>query len=213
MNLGELKLGQTLIIAEPVKDGLPEKMVMLDCEMSGTRPKEDIVLMIALTMLLRQEDNTYKEDPNKEPCVIYIKTDKKPTRKFDKQFLTHIYEICNSDKAVTKEQAKQMIIDWLGDDKGKLQPCGDCVPFDVMFLAFNDIIEPNYYDEDDNAVPGTFHYEYFDMNAPKQILNSKMKKKVNLKTHPDYDHEGVHDALVDDRNQLLELNELIKGLL
>ena len=66
---------------------------------------------------------------------------------------------------------------------------------------------------DSGPIPGTFHYEYFDMNAPKALSRFKEGKKEDKKSMSGFDEENIHDALVDCRNQTLELNYVLRNLL
>jgi len=54
------------------------------------------------------------------------------------------------------------------------------------------------------------NYEYWDMNSIKLVARHKMGYKFDkdLPVIP-----GAHDALVDCRNQLVEMNEIIRVLL
>jgi oligoribonuclease (3'-5' exoribonuclease) len=187
---------------------LPDTLVMLDAEMTGVVPDRDKLLQIAMTML-KLKGNQYVEEG--EPLVLYMQHDGKPQNDFQKQYLSKIFERCN-ESTLQPGEAKEAICQWLGEQKGKVTPAGDCVPTDVDFLRHAGCIDcPDIGDE--GPIPGTFHYEYFDMNGIKALARHKMGKKEDVKEMAGYDSEGAHDALVDCRNQTLELNHYMLALL
>lgn len=185
---------------------LPTDLVMVDCEMTGVIPERDNLLQIAC-LKLKLKDNQYEIQG--EPLVKYLKYDGQPSNDFHKKFLTHIFKECNKSKLEPKDFKKELE-DWLGDLKGKAQPTGDCVPTDMAFLFAKGCAERGDVG-DAGQVPGTFHYEYFEMNPIKQLARVKAgTKDIEIEG---YNHEGIHDALVDCQNQLLELNKFIGILL
>lgn len=194
------------VVAEEDKPyALPELLVMIDCEMTGVLPQKDSLLQVA-ALKLRREGNQYKKEG--EPFVQYLEYHGKPENKFQKQYLTHIFKKCNQSKLQPSE-LKSKLHDWLGPEYlGKAIPVGDCVPTDIAFLWKNDCIDLQHY-VDDKPVLGTFHYEFFDMNAPKEMARVKMGGKFDT---PDLD-PNEHDALVDCENQTKELNQILKILL
>lgn len=192
--------------AEPT-EFLPDDLVMLDCEMTCVQPKRDDLLQVAMLKLKR---NGYQYEVVGEPLVLYLKTDRKPETGFHKKYLAHIFELCNKS-TTTPEMAKQRIESWLGDLRGRVTPTGDCVPTDVAFLLEKGLITaPDIVD--DKPVPGTFHYEFADMNLPKAIARHKLRRK-ETDEEIGADKENIHDALVDCQNQLLELNFYLKACL
>jgi len=204
VNLKNLKLGQEIIIGE-AEYFLPDKMVMVDLEMTGVQPKRDKILQIAMIKLELQNLQYIEVE---KPLVIYMKNDGKPSNAFHKKFLSHIFEKCNQSD-VTNEMAAKQIEDWMGDWAGKCIPVGDCVITDLNFLSENGLIKPNDI-VDEKPVPGTFHYEIFDLNGVKCIARQKAGSKFDKDLPLD---ENIHDALPDCRNQTLELNAFITKLL
>lgn len=193
---------------EPISDEaefLPDDLVMLDCEMTCVQPKRDELLQVAMLKLKRQG---IQYEAVGEPLVLYLHTKTQPTTNFHKKFLSHIFEKCNESE-LAPEQAKAKIHAWLGDLRGKVMPCGDCVPTDVAFLLEKGLIDaPDIVD--DQPVPGTFHYEFWEMNPLKAVSRHKTQRKESL---ADLDEENIHDALVDDLNQLVEMNHYLQNLL
>jgi len=180
---------------------LPERLVMVDCEMEGVVPKRDALLQIA-SLKLQLEGNQYREVG--EPLVIYLAHKGKPYNDFHWKYLKKIFYKCNKSK-ITPGIAKEKLHEWLGDWKGQVSPVGDCVPTDIAFL-----LEKGCADPSDIGNPGTFHYEFFEMNALKLVARHLVGSKFET---PGVDKKGVHDALVDCRNQLCELNECLKIIL
>jgi GNAT superfamily N-acetyltransferase/oligoribonuclease (3'-5' exoribonuclease) len=185
---------------------LPEKLVMVDCEMTGVDPTKHKLLQAAFVKLQLGEDFRYHEVG--EPLVLFFSHDGVPTNNFHKKYLTHIFKACN-ESSLLPEAAKELVHDWLGDWKGIATPVGDCVISDLDFLKLNGVLDRNDI-EDDEQVPGTFHYEIFDLNAVKAIARQKRGEKFTI---ADIDEEHVHDALVDCRNQTKELNAFLDVLL
>lgn len=171
---------------------LPEKLIMCDLEMTGVVPKRDDILQIAM-LKLKLESNQYIKV--EEPLVVYLKHDGSPSNDFQKEFLTHIFEKCNKSDVVA-EDAKKQINKWLGEWRGKVSLTGDCVPTDFAFLT-----EKGIADVSDIDNPGSFHYEFFEINPIKLIARHLLGEKEKLELDP-----GIHDALVDCENQLKELN-------
>ncbi len=189
-------------IPESGKSFLPEKVVMLDCEMVGVVPERDDLLQIAMLKLVLK-GGQYEESG--EPLNLFLHSDQKPSNQFHKEHLMHVFDACNKSD-ITPDQAKKQIHEWLGDWKGKVQPCGDCVPTDMSFLYAKGCADrPDI--NDSGQVPGTFHYEFFDLNAVKAIARTKVGKKF------EHDELPAHDALNDCKNQLVELNHYLEVLL
>lgn len=187
---------------------LPPELVMVDCEMTGVKPHRDALLQIAMTKLKLQGIQYVEYD---EPLVLYLHYEGAPQNEFQKEHLSEIIEMCNKSQ-LNADQAKVKIDAWLGELKGKVTPAGDCVPTDIRFLIEKGAIEEN--DIDDNGqIPGTFHYEYFDANGIKAIARTKAGKKEDKAGLPGFDQENEHDALVDCRNQTIELNYYLNILL
>jgi oligoribonuclease (3'-5' exoribonuclease) len=204
VNLKNMKLGQEMIVGEE-ETFLPDKMVMVDLEMTGVVPGRDKILQIAM-LKLELQNLQYVEVA--KPLVIYMKYDGKPENDFQKKFLAHIIEKCNQSDVVPEMAAKQ-IAEWMGDWTGKCIPVGDCVITDLNFLYADNLIKHNDI-VNDEQVPGTFHYEIFDLNGVKCIARQKAGSKFDKELPLD---ENIHDALPDCRNQTLELNAFIKKLL
>ena len=183
---------------------LPEQLVMIDCEMTGVLPNKDKLLQVAALKLERVK-NQYRQVG--EPFLKFLAYDGRPENEFQKQYLTHVFDECNKSD-LTPARLKTELHGWLGSYLNKATPVGDCVPTDIAFLAANDCIDLSHF-KNDQPVPGTFHYEYFDMNAPKEIARVKMGGKFET---PNLD-ENIHDALVDCENQLKELNHILEILL
>lgn len=183
---------------------LPSKLLMLDLEMSGLNPKKDDILQVA-ALKLELRNNQYVETDSFD---MVLKNPIVPANDFQKKFQAPLFKRCNASP-YTYEDLKDQFIKFLGSDAGKLSPCGDCVPTDVLFLYAKDIITLSHY-EGDTPVDGTFHYEYFDMNAIKLVMRHKMGFKADKELKL---LEGIHDGLVDCRNQLIEMNFIISKLL
>lgn len=184
---------------------LPEKLVMIDGEFTGVDPTKYELLQAAFIKLQLGKDCQYHEV--EEPLVLYFKHDGVPQNNFHRKYLTHVFEKCN-ESDLMPEQAKEMVHEWLGDWKGVATPTGDCVHTDLEFLKHNNVIDRNDIVKDE-SVPGTFHYEAFEMHPLKCLARHKVNEKFTV---AGIDEENIHDALVDCRNQALELNESIKIL-
>jgi hypothetical protein len=83
------------------------------------------------------------------------------------------------------------------------------VSTDLDFLLRNQCIVRSDIGKDGTPIPGTFHYESFDLNPIKCIVREKLGKKLK----PEKIISGEHDALVDSYNQALELNLFLQNLL
>jgi len=197
----ELKAAQRL----QASTFMPDRLVMIDCEMTGLDPKADDLIQIAAIKLELQGDQYIETGPD---LNFFIHTDKQPASEFARKYMSDVYKQAN-ESTVDYVQAKAILDSWLGDWKGEVSPCGDCVPTDVLFMYMKGVIGLSRY-EGDTPVKGTFHYEYFDMNAIKALARQKKGYKFDkeLERLP-----GDHDALVDCRNQLVEMNAIIKVLL
>lgn len=189
---------------DEMKGFLPKDLVMVDCEMTGVVPERDALLQVAM-LKLKLKENQYEIEG--EPLVLYFPFDGQPSNDFQKKYLSDIFKECN-ESTLTDEEAKKQIETFLGPLKGKVIPVGDCVPVDMMFLYARGVLDrPDIID--DKQTPGTFHFEFFDLNAPKALARQKAGKKFKV---PGLD-DGIHDALVDCENQTKELNEYLKILL
>lgn len=187
---------------------LPEKLVMVDCEMDGVVAGRDKLLQAAFLKLAYNKSKKCYEEIS-EPLVLYFPHDGKPKNDFQKKYLTEIFQKCN--KCTTPIDAnKATLHDWLGNYAGEATPVGDCVPTDIAFLLASGLIDPCDFGEDGEPIKGTFHYEYFDLNSVKAIAREACGEKFEVEG---LDNEGIHDALVDCKNQLLELNEYLKRML
>jgi oligoribonuclease (3'-5' exoribonuclease)/GNAT superfamily N-acetyltransferase len=202
------KYTTTATLDETSSGFLPEDLLMLDCEMTGVIPSRDKLLQIAM-LKLKLKDNQYEEVG--EPLVLYLRHDGKPENDFHREHLEHIFERCNESNLQPGE-AKEKICDWLGELKGKVTPCGDCVHTDLAFLYENGLLDRADIG-DGGPIPGTFHYETFDLNPLKAMARHRTGAKEDRKELAGYDEENIHDALVDCRNQLKELNHYMKVLL
>lgn len=190
---------------------LPERLVMLDCEMTGLDPKKDDVIQISALKL------EYIEGRYQRPATmndedgefnLFVHTDLAPTSEFARKYMTEVYRKANESK-VDYKTARSLLEQWLGEWKGKVSPCGDCVPTDILFLYMKNVIDLSHYDGD-TPVDGFFHYEFFDMNSIKAVAREKVGHKF------DRDVErlaGDHDGLIDCKNQLAEMNAIIGALL
>jgi oligoribonuclease (3'-5' exoribonuclease) len=185
---------------------LPPRLVMLDCEMTGLNPRKDDLIQIA-ALKLELQDRAYVQTSGPE-FNIFIHTDQLPTSDFARKHMMHVYEGANASK-INYIEARKLLDAWLGDWRGKVSPAGDCVPTDIMFMYMKGIIDISHYDGD-TPVDGTFHYEYWDMNAIKAIARQKAGTKFDRQLPR---LQGDHDALVDCKNQLTEMNGLIDMLL
>lgn len=184
---------------------LPARLVMVDCEMTGLDPAVDDVIQLSC-LKLELEGIQYKAV---DEFNIYIHTDKQPESDFAKKYLIDIYRKANSS-TITYPDAKELLHGWLSDEwLNQASPTGDCVPTDILFLYVKGVINLGRY-EGDTPVPGTFHYEYFEANPLKLLARTKAGFKFDkqLPRIP-----GDHDAMVDCKNQLTELNGIIEVLL
>lgn len=185
---------------------LPKKLVMVDAEFSGLDPQKDELLQVAM---LKMELVGDQYEAVEEPLNVFLKSDLRPFRKFHHDFLTHIFDACNSSE-ITTFDLKEIIHQWMGTEWKSLTPCGECVPCDIEFLYAKGCLDRPGYDENEQPIKGTFHYEYFDLNALKLVARHKFGEKLK----PDnLDEENIHDALVDCQNQLKELNFWLVKLL
>ena len=183
---------------------LPKKLLMLDCEMTGLDPRADDVIQLACIKLTLVNGQYVPSEEFNE----FVHTDKQPETEFAKTHMMEVYEQAN---ASTMDYAglRSKLETFLGDDVGLLSPCGDCVPTDVMFLYMKDVISLSKFNGD-TPVAGTLHYEYFDANSIKLVARHKEGYKFDkeLPLLP-----GAHDALIDCKNQTMELNAILKVLL
>jgi oligoribonuclease len=178
---------------------------MLDCEMSGLSPDTDDLLQVSAILLELDVDIQYKpiRSFNK-----YLHSKTVPSDDFQKKYLSEIMFECNNS-AETSQSVATDLSDFLGAHVGKIQPCGDCVCTDVEFLYAKGIVTRSHF-VDNKPILGTFHYEQFELNSIKalarQKVGSKFDKLLPLES-------GIHNALVDCRNQTQELNAFLKVLL
>ncbi len=184
---------------------LPSRLVMIDCEMTGLNYERDDVIQIAALKLVREGLEYQIAD---DPFNIFIHTDLEPTSDFARQYMADIYRQANESQN-SYEDARALLDTWLGDWRGKVSPTGDCVPTDIAFLRWKNVIDTSYYDGD-TPVDGTFFYEYWDANPIKAIARARVGRKFDKDLPKD---PGDHDALVDCRNQLRELNAFLWELL
>lgn len=183
---------------------LPEYLIMTDCEMVGVCPGRDALLQVAM-LKLKLVGKEYKVVG--KPLVAYLNHQGQPERDFHKKFLVHVFKRCNRSD-LTPAKLKEIIHTWLGDLKGKVMPTGDCISTDIDFLLTNQCIDRSDIAANGNPIPGTFHYESFDLNPIKIIARHKAGEKVKPEVYP-----VEHDALADCVNQTIELNHWIKLLL
>lgn len=184
---------------------LPDRLVMIDCEMTGLHyERDDVIQIAALKLILEGSEYQVVEGP----LNIFLHTDLHPTSAFAKEHMVDVYRKANASQN-SYEDARVMLDAWLGDWRGKVSPTGDCVPTDIMFLRWKNVIETSHFDGD-TPIDGTFHYEFWDMNAIKSLARAKMGYKFDKDLPAD---PGAHDALVDCYNQLRELNAGISVLL
>jgi len=187
---------------------LPEKLVMIDCEMTGLQLKSDIILQVAMLKLSLDSSNNYQIDSEFEG---FMYTDRVPTSEFDKTYLKHIYQKCNNkNTSRSPEELRYEIKNFIGKDRGTLMPVGDCVPTDIEFLLHAGLIDRNYY-RNDRPIVGTLHYEFFEMNSLKLVARHRLGYKFDANLSDI--QEGKHDALVDCKNQLIELNAILNAIL
>lgn len=184
---------------------LPDRLVMLDCEMTGLNVATDDVIQIA-ALKLERDGVQYRATGT--PFNMFLHTDLQPESEFARTHMVDIYKKANAS-TMGYAEARIALKEWLGDWWSIVSPAGDCVPTDVMFLAQKGVISLSHY-VGDVPVPGTFHYEYFDMNAIKAIARTRVTYKFDkeLKRLP-----GDHDALIDCYNQLTEMNAFLDVLL
>jgi len=201
----KLEAHQRLRASETSTNFLPEKLVMIDCEMTGLNVAVDDVIQIA-ALKLERLDNQYIA--RGEPLNLFLHTDLQPHSEFARTHMREVYKKANASD-LTYEQARDILKAWLGDWWSLVSPVGDCVPTDIRFLAEKGVIQTSYYDQD-TPVPGTFHFEFFEINPLKLVARTKVGYKFDkeLKVLP-----GAHDALIDCYNQLTELNAILETLL
>lgn len=184
---------------------LPDNLVMVDCEMVGVVPQRDALLQVAM-LKLKLDNNQYVVSP--DFFVEYLSYPGKPETKFHKEFLVHIFDACNKS-SLTSGALKSKIHAWLGDLKGVVTPVGDCVSTDINFLLHNGCIDQPDIAPDGKPIPGTFHYESFDLNPVKLIVRHKAGDKIK----PQRMLSQAHDAFIDCLNQTQELNFYLNKLL
>ena len=186
-----------------VQNFLPDKLVMIDLEMTGVVPERDEIIQIAATKLVLQ-DNQYVEEG--EPFEIFPHTNAEPSNPFHKKFLVDIFRKANESEFDIVD-ARNLFADWLGDwNKKGVVPTGDCIQQDMMFLYANAVIDRGDI-VNEGPVQGNLSYECFDINPLKCVARQKAGKKEKL----DLD-AGIHNALVDCRNQTIELNHYLSIL-
>ncbi len=183
---------------------LPSHLLMLDCEMTGLVPQDhDILQVSALLLKLEETQYTVVRSFNK-----YLHSKATPTDEFQRKYLSEIMFQCNNS-VETAVSVNLALENFLEKHLGTIQPCGDCVSTDLEFLLNKGVIRRNYFKEN-VAVTGTFNYEVFELNSIKAIarhkIGSKFDKLLPLES-------GIHNALVDCRNQVQELNAFLKVLL
>jgi oligoribonuclease (3'-5' exoribonuclease) len=196
-------LKQLRPFCEERQNFLPAALIMIDLEMTGVIPDRDDILQIAM-LKLTLKGNQY--EVSGEPLEIFVHSDKKPSNDFHRKFLMRVFAKSNESE-VDAPAAKQMISKWLGDLEGKVVPTGDAIQCDLAFLYAKGVITRGDIVNDEN-VPGTFNHEIFDLNALKCVSRQKLGAKEDLDLE-----EGIHDAMVDCRNQLVELNSYLSTLL
>lgn len=178
---------------------LPELLVMVDCEMTGVRVDRDKLLQVAMLKLrLDPDKKCYLVDQT--PLVEYLHYSGQPESNFQRQYLSHIFKKCN-ESALQSIELKNRIHAWLGHYKGSV-PCGDCVHFDIDFLAYNGCIDRPDIDKDGQEIPGTFHYSLFDIGPIKRLARQKAGSNIEAPRKLD----AQHDALIDCYCQTEELN-------
>lgn len=183
---------------------LPQNLLMIDCEMTGLIPHEDDILQVAALLLELRDDTQYHivREFNK-----FCHNKKTPVSTFQKTYLSDIYFECNNSTD-TYETTRFHLEEFLSQHLGTITPCGDCVATDLDFLYAKNIIKRNHF-ENDTPVLGTFHYENFELNSIKAVARHKIGSAFDKALPLD---KGIHNALTDCRNQLLELNAFIKVL-
>jgi oligoribonuclease (3'-5' exoribonuclease) len=185
--------------------GLPKELVMIDCEMTGVNPDVHDLLQVA-ALKLKLDDGQYTTTG--EPFMFYLHSDETPQNDFQKRYLAPVYEKCNKSTK-TSEDLKSELHDWLGELKGKVMPVGDCVPTDITFLYTSKGGDRPDIKDDGQPIEGTFHYEFFEMNPLKMLAEEITGAKLKV---DGLDDDNIHDALVDCKNQLIELNYCLKVL-
>lgn len=193
-----------LPISEDKQKFLPEYLIMIDAEMTGVIPERDHLLQLAM---LKLKLNGMQYEIEGDPLVQYFPFDGQPENDFQKKYLKDIFKKCN-DSVLSEEEARSQIESFLGSLKGKVQPTGDCVPCDMAFLFARGVIDRADI-QDDKQVPGTFHFEYFELNPLKAFARQRMGKKFEVEGLD----KNIHDALVDCQNQTKELNTYLKILM
>lgn len=201
----KLEASQRLQASETSTSFLPDRLVMIDCEMTGLNFKTDDVIQIAALKLERIGSQYVSRG---EPLNLFLHTDLQPHSEFARTHMIEVYKKANASD-LGYEEARDQLKEWLGDWWSQVSPVGDCVPTDIRFLAEKGVISTSYY-EQDTPVPGTFHFEFFEINPLKLVARTKVGYKFDkeLKVLP-----GAHDALIDCYNQLTELNAILETLL
>lgn len=195
---------------ESAEDGknifLSPNIVMLDLEMNGVVPERDEILQIAMVKLvLKFQDGIPQYEALGDPLNIFVHTDSQPSNGFHQKYLVDIFAQANVSQ-INPEAANKIVNDWLGDWRGKAIPAGDAVNNDLGFLYNKGVIDRGDI-VDDKPVPGSFHYEIYDINFPKDICRTIVGEREVLDLE-----DGIHNALVDCRNQTKELNHYLKVL-
>lgn len=176
---------------------LPKKLVMVDLEMTGVNHRRDKVLQVAMIKATLDDSLTYQPV---DAINIFIHTDEQPSRPFHKEHLKDAFEGANKSNITLKEAANQIAGFLEGWNDAWFS--GDCVHTDWAFLAQNDLITTNDYDEDDNEIKGTCDYRMLDIKPIKALALQLGADKVQ-------DTLVEHDALNDCVNQIQELNHYI----
>jgi len=188
---------------------LPERLVMIDCEMTGLDPRTDDLLQVAAIKLVWDPvGQGYAPLPLWPIFNLYIRTDKEPISAFALEHMREVYEKCRAS-TYTLADARPLLAQWMSGWANEVSPTGDCVSTDILFLWEKGVIDLSRF-EGDTSIPGTFFYEQFDINPVKALARHRVGSKFDkaLPLLP-----GAHDALVDCENQLLELNAFIKVLI
>jgi len=187
-------------------DFLPKRLIMLDCEMTGLNPKQDDVLQVAALKL----ELVGTQYVSTDEFNVFVHTDAQPNSEFALQHMAEVYRKSNRSN-IGYAELKALLTRWLqlGQWLGQVSPCGDCVPTDVLFLWEKGVIDLSRYDGD-VPIPGTFHFEYFEAHPLKMVARHLVGYAFDkeLPRIP-----GDHNAMVDCRNQLTELNAILKALL
>ena len=193
-----------LSLLEEQQTFLLPKLVMIDLEMTGVVPERDDILQIAM-LKLRLDDNSYAVVG--EPLEIFLHSGRNPENAFQREFLVDIFKACNQS-STTIQEARDQIAEWLAQDEYTVStPVGDAIHQDMAFLYNKGLIDRGDI-VDDKPVAGTFHYEMFDLNVLKLVSRQKTGVKESLELD-----KGIHNAMVDCKNQLVELNHYLQVLL